>query len=153
MQKLFFFFSIFLFSFHTTAQTYTVSGGMGIPYEYNDNLGGTGIEKIYLLNTFSNAGISYSTSAASVKFYRYKNRLSDKELIPDSDISTSSAGNKTTYKVTNLRDSYGYLAEENGGTKAAIWIIDYSLHQPSLTSIETIESEDKCELLKLYITK
>lgn len=154
MQKLFFFLSVFLLlSFSIMAQTYTVSGGTGAakPYEYKDNLTGTGLERIYLLNTFSNATISYSSSATGVQFYRYKNSLSDKKPI-DSEESTTPSGIKT-YKVKDLEDGYGYLVEEKGATKAAIWIIDYSIHQPLLSSIETIESEDKCEFLKLYITK
>lgn len=132
---------------------YSVSGGIGVPYEYSEDLGGTGIEKIYLLNTLSDATISYSSSAVSVKFYRYKQALADKEQIPASDISSSSDGNVTTYVVSNLLDSYGYLVEENGGLKAAIWIIDYARHQPQLVSIELVESEDKCEFLKLFVSK
>lgn len=154
MQKLYIFLSLLLFiPFYTQAQTYVVSGGTGTPYEYGENLAGTGIEKIYLLNNLSNASISFTSSALSVNFYRYSSSLSDKELIPDSDISISSTGNTATYNIRNLRDGYGYLAEENGGTKAAIWIIDYSLHQPLLSSIEAIEGDDRCEYLKLYITK
>lgn len=129
---------------------YEVSGN---PYVYNENLSGTGIEKIYLLNTLNGATIKYASSAVSVSFYRYQNSLSDKELIPAGDISTSSSGNVTTYTISNLIDSRGYLVEENGGVRAPIWIIDYSIHQPVLTSISVIESEDKCENLKLYITK
>lgn len=129
---------------------YEVSGN---PYVYNENLTGAGIEKIYLLNSLNGATITYASSALSVSFYRYQNSLSDKELIPASDISTSSSGSVTTYTISNLIDSRGYFVEENGGVKAPVWIIDYSIHQPVLTSISTVESEDKCENLKLYVTK
>lgn len=140
-----------------SAQTYTISGGQGTPYIYGDhsgeNLTGTGVERVYLLNTLTGATIKYSSSAAIVNFYRYRNSLSDKELIPESDISITSINGNSTYTVSNLSDGYGYLAEENGSTKAVAWIIDYSKYQPVLNSIETIEDEDKCDLLKLFITK
>lgn len=121
----------------------------GSPYVYTENISGTGVEKVYLFSTLNNATITYNSSAISVSFYRYKNALADKEKISDSDISQS--GN--TYTISNLQDSRGYLVEENGGTSAPIWIIDYSAHQPILNSIETVENEDKCENLKLLINK
>ena len=53
----------------TLSAQYTVSGGIGEkPYEYTDGLGGTGISKIYFLNTFSGASISYTSNAAVVRF-------------------------------------------------------------------------------------
>jgi gliding motility-associated-like protein len=125
----------------------------GIYYEYKDNLSGTGVDKVYLFSTLNNATITYASSAVSVSFYRYTNALSDKEKIPDSDISTFSSGNTTTYVISDLQNGKGYLVEENGGTSAPVWIIDYSRRQPVLNSIEAIENEDKCELLKLFVNK
>ena len=93
---------------------YTVSGGMGEPYAYDENLAGTGIEKIYLLNSLSNATIQYKSMAISVNFYYYTNTLSDKVQVPASDISSSSNGGETTYTISNIQDSRGYMAEENG---------------------------------------
>ncbi len=144
---------LFVFSITSWAQ-YTVSGGIGgKPAEYTDALGGTGISKIYLLNTFSGASISYTSSAAVVRFYKYTQSLSDKVLIPYSDITTSISGNSTTYTITNLEDSKGYFAEVNGTNNAVIWIIDYSRHLPKLNSIQPSEGEDKCDYLKLLIDK
>lgn len=152
MGRLFLILFVFFCSVCCSAQ-YTVSGGIGTPYIYTDDLSGTGIEKVYLLNTLNNAQISYTSSATSVQFYRYRYSLSDKELIPASEISTTSTGGSTTYIISNLRDSYGYFVEENGGVKAAIWIIDYNTHQPVLNSISIIEGDDRCELLKLFVSK
>jgi gliding motility-associated-like protein len=149
MKKLPVLFLICIFAVSVQAQI-VVSGS---PYVYTANLAGTGIEKVYLLNTLNNATITYSSSAISVFFYRYSNSLSDKERIPDSEISVSSSGGVTTYTISNLLDSRGYLVEENGGTTAPVWLIDYSMHQPILSSIEVIENEDRCENLKLLITK
>jgi gliding motility-associated-like protein len=144
---------LFVFTLPCLAQ-FSVSGGLGTPFEYTKNLGGTGIEKVYFLNTFSGASISYTSSAALIRFYKYTSSLSDKQQIPDSDISSSSiGGGTTTYTIRNLEDSKGYFAEINGGTTAAIWIIDYSKHLPELKSISPLESEDKCGYLKLLINK
>jgi len=147
MKKLSFLFIISLLTNCVFAQ-YTVSGGIGVPYPYSEGLSGTGIEKVYLLNTLDNATITYRSSAASVKIYRYKQNLANKE-----DITSSSSHKNDTIKIPNLQDGYGYLISENGGLRSAIWIIDYSLHLPVLTSIEAIENEDKCDFLKLFVTK
>ncbi|PXV63541.1 gliding motility-associated-like protein [Dysgonomonas alginatilytica] len=146
---------LLLFAITSSAQ-YIVSGGTAPPYEYTDGLGGTGIEKIYLLNTFSGASISYTSDAAVVRFYKYTHSIDDKVLIPYSEISTSNSGNKTTYTITNLQDSRGYFAEINGKANPVIWIIDYSQHLPVLNSIEpdrSAEIEDQCTSLKLLIEK
>lgn len=147
--------NIFFLLFTITASAqYTVSGGIGgQPYEYTDGLGGTGISKIYLLNTFSGASIAYTSNAAVVRFYKYTHSLADKVLIPYSDITTSNSGNNTTYTITNLEDSRGYFAEINGTNNAIIWIIDYSRHLPRLNSIQPFEEGDRCEYLKLLINK
>ncbi|MFV0420147.1 MAG: gliding motility-associated C-terminal domain-containing protein [Dysgonomonas sp.] len=125
---------------------YIVTGGIGEPYAYSEDLAGAGVEKVYLFNTLNGATISYTSSAASVKFYRYKQSLADKE-----EVSTSRDG--TIYTVSDLEDGYGYLVSEGESVRAAVWIIDYSMHQPVLTSIEVVESEDKCDFLKLFVTK
>lgn len=152
MKKLFCLLFLIFVSIVMSAQ-YVVTGGMGEPYAYSEDLSGTGIEKVYLLNTLNGATVSYTSSAVSVKFYRYKQSLADKEEIPASDVSSSAVLNGTTFTISNLLDGYGYLIGEGEGVRAAIWVIDYSLHQPVLTSIEAIESEDKCEFLKLFVTK
>ena len=146
---------LLLFNLTLSAQ-YTVSGGLGKPYEYTEGLAGTGIEKVYLLNTFSGASISYTSDAAVVRFYKYTRSVDDKVLIPYSEISTSNSGNKTTYTINNLQDSRGYFAEVNGKANPIIWIIDYSQHLPIFNSIEpdrSAETEEQCTVLRLLIDK
>lgn len=121
--------------------------------QYTDNIGGTGIHAVYLFKDLSNTSLSYTSDAAIVRFYKYTKSLSDRELIPSSDIVTSASGNETSYIITHLEDSRGYYAEVNGGVTAAIWITDYSKHLPALNSIEVIESEDNCHFIGLYINK
>ncbi|WP_108823067.1 gliding motility-associated C-terminal domain-containing protein [Dysgonomonas sp. Marseille-P4361] len=149
MKKLLLLLLINVFT-HSLYAQYKVEGGVGKLYEYTEDLNGAGIEKICLLNTLSGATITYTSSAVSVKFYRYKESLTDKEEL---EYSYTSLGNETTYVVSGLLDGYGYFVEENGKPKDAVWIIDYSQHQPELISIETIENEDKCENLKLSVQK
>lgn len=130
---------------------YNISGGIGSPYL--DETNSTNNEKIYILNTLSNATISYSTNQSIVRFYKYSNSITEKELIPASDISSISSSNTTTYTIRNLEDSKGYFAEVDGKTTSVIWIIDYSLHLPQLNSIQFVESDYKCTELKLLIDK
>lgn len=150
-QIIFLFISIFI-SLSTSAQ-YTVTGGIGTPYEYTQNLSSTGISKVYVLNTLNGATIAYESSSANARFYRYQNSIADKIEIPSSDISTYTSGGRTTYKVSNLIDSHGYWVEESGSVRSPIWIIDYTQHQPNLNSIATVEEDDKCENLKLVVSK
>jgi gliding motility-associated-like protein len=131
-----------------TYSQYTVQGGIGTPYAENAQAG-TGIEKVYFLNTLTDATLSYTSSAASVKFYKYTQSLSDAVLIPPSDITISGS----TYTVHFLEDSKAYLVEVDGAKKAAVWIIDYAQHLPELHSITIHESDDRCENIKLVTDK
>lgn len=144
---------IYLTTYVSHAQ-FTVSGGNGQPFEYTSGLAGTGIEKVYLLNTFTGAQITYTTtSSAVVTLHSYTRSLTDKQQITSSDITTSHSGNNTTYTVSNLQDGKGYIAEVNGSTSGVIWIIDYSKHLPQLNSITVSEAEDKCSIIKLLVNK
>lgn len=153
MRKLFILLSILLLSIQLFAQKYTVSGGTGSPYSYGENLNGTNIEQVYLLNGVSNASITYTSSAISVIFYKYQKSQADRQQIPDSEISLSSSNNSTTYTITKIDDGFGYFAEVNGKAEDAVWIIDYSLHKSNLTSIKPDNESDQCEYLKLLVEK
>lgn len=131
----------------------TISGGTSTPYQYQENLVGTGIQSIYLLNTLTNAKIEYQSQAALVRFYKYQHSLQDAQQIPNKDILTTKDGNNTLYTITNIEDSRGYYAEENGAVTPAIWIIDYSRHLPILKSITPDTSGEECQYLRLSIDK
>lgn len=130
-----------------------VSGGTDEPYKYQEDLGGSGIEAVYLFNTFGGAKIEYESDAALVRFFKYTNSLSNSQQIPNSQIETAKNGNKTVYTFSNLEDGNGYYVEANGAVTAAIWIIDYNKHHPTLKSIKASESGEDCEYLKLLIDK
>ena len=153
MRKLFVLLLILLLSMQLFAQKYTVSGGVGSPYSYGENLTGTNIGQVYLLNGVSNASITYTSSAISVVFYKYQKSQADRQQIPDSEISLSSSNNSTTYTITKIDDGFGYFAAVNGKAEDAVWIIDYSLHKSNLTSIKPDNESDQCEYLKLLVEK
>lgn len=160
MKKIIFFCLFSLLSLYAQSADYIVSGTPGTPdtpgtlVTYSDNLAGTDVEKVYLLSTRVGVTITYRSEALSVKFYRYTTSLADKEPITDPDeLSISTNGGVSTYTLSNLADSKGYFVVENGEPKNAIWIIDYSLHQPVFNSFETVDGGAKCEELGLYINK
>ncbi|MDU1889756.1 MAG: gliding motility-associated C-terminal domain-containing protein [Dysgonomonas sp.] len=149
MKKLLLYINLLIVTIPAIAQ-YSISGGTGSPYEYTEDLTGTGLQKVHILNTLSNAQLTYTSRAISVKFYHYQLSSADKQQVTASEYSN---GGEITYTVSGLLDSHGYLIEENGTIKHAFWIIDYNIHQPILTSIEAIESDDKCDYLKLLMPK
>lgn len=124
---------------------------MGDPYVYDEDLVGTGIEKVYLFNTLNGASITYTSSSPAIRFYRYRQSFANKEPVPSSDINESSSGGETTYAVSNLLDGWGYYIE--GSSIGVIWIIDYSEHRSVVNSISVVEDDDVCVNLKLLISK
>jgi len=151
LKKIILFLLTILLPFYCFSQKYTVSGGTGEPYAYGEDLVGTGIDKVYLLNTLTGSRISFSSSSPSIKIYRYQQSLANKQPVPDADINESSTGGQTIYTISNLWDGWGYYIE--GSSIGVIWIIDYNQHKSILNSISFSEGDDKCELLKLLIDK
>lgn len=104
-----------------------------------------GVEKILVFKTLSGATLSYEAkSGHTVRFYYYDNPAGGSNDIP-------SRSNGNTHTIENLRDNSGIIIDDNG-LLIAIWVIDYSLHPSRLQSIEAIESADRCEALKLFVT-
>lgn len=143
-------FFIYLFSNNIYSQSISTTSDH---FAYNEDLAGTGIEKVFIFNTLNNVSISFTSNSVSAKFFRYKNTLSDKEQISINDINQTTSGGITTYNILNLKDSYGYFMEDSKGQSQAAWIINYSEHLPILNKITVVEDEDKCTNLKLYIDK
>ncbi|NDV68392.1 gliding motility-associated C-terminal domain-containing protein [Dysgonomonas sp. 25] len=134
-----------IFTFLAANAQYQVAGAE----EYGDNLTGTNIHKVFVVNGLSGAELKYTSSSASAQFFYYTNSLADKLPVPAGDITSYTSGGETIYTIRNLIDSKGYYAVESGVDKLAAWIIDYSLHHPVLNSITPIEDADKCQYLKL----
>lgn len=145
MKQILNIFIIFLLSVSSMAQSFSAIG----TFKEETPGGGMGLDKVYVFQFLSGASITYTvSSAATITPYIYTNSIADMTTLPASDYTTTS--NSCT--ITNLQDAKGYIFDI-GGVKKAVWVINYSLHQPILSSIETIEADDKCHYLKLYITK
>lgn len=114
---------------------------------------GTALDNIYIFKSLTGATISYTTeSSKTVSISMYVNSQHDAKPVPEEYISTSTLGSKTTYTISDLQDSRGYLI--NDGQTRGVYVIDYSQHQPLLSSLEIREDESyKCETLDLYIAK
>lgn len=144
---------IFLLTFFVYASISTAQfSAIGENQLYNQNLGGTGIESVYVFKDLAGASLEYSTTATIVKFYRYTRSISDKEQIDLSEINTQKIGSITTYSIQNIKDGNGYIAEADG-KMTTVWVIDYSNHQPILNSISVDETTDACSDLRLSINK
>lgn len=127
------------------AQSFSASG----VFKEESPVGGMGLDKVFVFKSLVGASITYtSSSPATIKPSMYINSIGDAVDLSSNDYQTTS--NSCT--VTVLHDSRGYVFDIDG-VKKAVWVINYSLHQSVLNSVDAIEDEDKCEYLKLYISK
>lgn len=95
----------------------------------------TGLEMVYVVENLSDASI-VCTSTGSVTLYRFGSAGGGyAEEVARSGSST------LTYRPKS-GDS-GFIVEENG-RQTAYWVVDYSLHYPTLTSL-TISPESDCD--------
>lgn len=142
----------YLLSLSAFAQ-FSVSGGSETPYEYEADAE-TRLNKVYIVYGINGVTLSYTHNSGDIIFYRYKQSANDKEQIPSSQIKKSISGGKTTYEISNLQDNTGYFAESSAGIELhSIWMIDYSLHPSTLTSISLVEKTDPCSPAQLQIQK
>ena len=131
--------SIFIFfvaAFNAFSQ-FSASGGSGIPYAYTTDLGGTGLDAVYLFNTLSGASLTY-TSSNTVTFYKFDNGIGSKVVVPASDI----INNAGSYQIINIEDGWGYYADDTG---RSVCVVDYSKYIPAINSITPETPEDESE--------
>lgn len=139
---------IIVFSQQISAQ-FSVTGNYF--YEYKV---GSGIDRIYMLNGLKGSLLNYSTANSNIiRFYTYTSGLSDKTLIPDSDISSITDNGKTIYTITKIEDNRGYIAEINGNLVSTVGILDYNLHLPEIRSVSIEEPDDKCDFVRVIVDK
>ena len=111
---------------------------------------GIGLEKVLVFKDLSSASISFTTDKnKTVNFYTYENSLADKD--PHTTFNSSPPGENTTYIISGLTDNKGLIIDD--GTMICMWLIDYPSHKPSINTITPIESDDKCQMLKLAVDK
>lgn len=139
MKKILLFCFTVLLSLAASGQI-TVSG----VYEEITPPAGLDLNYVYVFKSLSGASITYSEPGKSITPYMYQNSESD-----ETPVAPATANSCT---ISNLQDGRGYIFK--GGTKdVAVWVIDYSLHEPVLTSIAVDESGNNCNGLKLLINK
>lgn len=108
---------------------------------------GLGLEAIFVFKNLLGATLTYQTgSGNAVKMYTYDNSLADMKDF------TSFNNDNGVCTISNLPDNKALVVEDNG-VFHCVWLIDYNLHKPILRSITAVESDDKCEALKLVIDK
>lgn len=111
---------------------------------------GIGLEKVLIFKDLSSASISFTTDKnKTVNFYTYENSIADKD--PHTTFNPSPSGENTTYIISGLADNKGLIIDD--GTMICMWLIDYPSHKPSINAVAPIESDDRCQMLKLVIDK
>lgn len=113
------------------------------------------LNTIYIVKSLSGTTLTYESATANdVSMYEYQTSQNDKQPVLSDNISVVDLDTRKRYTISGLNDSHGYLFFESGLAKPrGAWVVDYSVHQPVLASIEVIEDVYKCEALDLYITK
>jgi len=140
-RSLLFLVFISLFTSLAAQSPYTVSGGSGTPVDTIIN----GME-VCLVNGLSGARITFTSSNPGThQWYRYKTNANNAEAIP-----CVQTGN-TSYIIAGangLQDGYGYFVNFSSQEPPHyIWIIDYSLHLVSFSSIDVIANDNQCTSL------
>ena len=143
MKYVVLFLSFFVLVQSVSAQ-FSVTGGSGIPLEYENSPAST---RVFFLNTLSGAMIEYTANSGTVKFFKYSEPGHEIEIQP-------SFVNGNVYRITDVEDSWGYIAQDND-IRYAVWIVDYSRYLPVFNSVEFEEfggEGDDCSL-KLLVDK
>lgn len=131
-----------------SVQMYPQFSASGTHSEYAQNIGG--IQKVYVYKSVLGAALIYTSPNPNITFYTYQYALGDKIALASGDISKITMGGSTTYTITNLIDSRGYLASE---TSHVAWVTDYSQHRPQINSIVVAEDANTCDYIKLVVDK
>lgn len=101
------------------AQSYTVTGGKGTPYIWED--AGNRVQ-VCLVYGMDNVTVSYTSSSSSAhQWYRYTSKALEREAVP-------SEQNGTTSVIRNIGEGAGYYVDDpaSGLNGWFVWIIDYS---------------------------
>lgn len=120
---------------------YTVRGGEGTPLKVlEDKLNRI---EVWLVYGMEGVEISYSSTSASHKWYRYKSRILDNEPI------TGGSQNGTTSTISNPEEGYGYFVEQESiPTSYCVWLIDYSKYIYNVNHLEVVSS-NPCSFVAL----
>jgi len=126
--------------FSSLAAQYAVRGGSGQPLSAAKN----GITEVYLLNGLSGAQISFTSSTAGAhQWYKFSQSIDDAK-----PVSCTQTGNTSVISGIDIQDGYGYYVASPLGA-GYIWIVDYSRYVPTISGLQVMEDEYRCEQLRL----
>ena len=136
----------FLFAILAVRAQYTVTGGQGAPYLFDDS--GNRVH-VYLVNGADNVTISYTSSSSSGhQWYRFKAKALDREPVVSEQNGTSSV-------IRNVEEGYGYYVEVPNDPATGVygwfvWIIDYSKYAFNPQGL-TVKYGD-CSVVRLAVS-
>lgn len=111
---------------------YSVTGGSKTPLLAKEDA--SNYVKVYLVYGTNGVELSYTSTASSHQWYRYKTRWSESEKV-------SSELNGSTSTVRNPEEGYGYFVQEGDAIpREFLWIIDYSKYAFNPQTLEIAEN-------------
>ena len=125
------------------SQQYTVTGGSKEVCLATDD--SRERIKVFLVYGMDNVQISYSSSSATHKWYRYRTRVSDdSEEIPSVQTGTTSV-------ISDIKEGYGYyVVDENVNVinRYYVWVFDYGKYAFDIRSLNVSTEVDECVALR-----
>ncbi|MDR2968097.1 MAG: gliding motility-associated C-terminal domain-containing protein [Tannerellaceae bacterium] len=121
---------------------YAVRGGEGTPLKVIDDR--LNRIEVWLVYGMEGVEISYTSTTASHKWYRYTSRIAENEPVG------GEIRNGTTSTISNLEEGCGYFVEqESVPTSYCIWLIDYSKYLYDVNSLKAVAGSDPCAYVNL----
>ena len=107
----------------------------------------TGLNNIFVLHDFNGVQMTYTaTTSNAVKWYKYSN-LGGGYAEEVSNVSYN--GKSSTINLSGTKD-LGYIIEE-GSNRYYCWVVDYSMHQLQLSSLN-FATEQECDMIELLFS-
>ena len=107
----------------------------------------TGLNNIFVLQDFNGVQMTYTaTTSNAVKWYKYSN-LGGGYAEEVSNVSYN--GKSSTINLSGTKD-LGYIIEE-GSNRYYCWVVDYSMHQLQLSSLN-FATEQECDMVELLFS-
>lgn len=106
-----------------------------------------GLNNIFVLHDFNGVQMTYTaTTSNAVKWYKYSN-LGGGYAEEVSNVSYN--GKSSTINLSGTKD-LGYIIEE-GSNRYYCWVVDYSMHQLQLSSLN-FATEQECDMIELLFS-
>ena len=102
----------------------------------------TGLDDLYVLYSVSGVTMSYTASSDNVEWYKYSNLGG---AYAEKITTVVRSGNN--YSLSNFQGDMGYYIEDNN-RRYYFWIVDYSSHYPTLTSLRP-STEQECDVTNI----